>query len=100
MREAYAFLSHAIQIRRGDIGTVTTQISKAEVVGQDHDDVRRTGLGVRGKGECGSRSRSLQKCPAIPVEKSTPALPQNWLPVPMTVNIPTFRSGNGSAERL
>ena len=60
--EARAFLRHAVHVRRRDLlgGVVAAEVALAEVVGEDHDDVRpaRTGVhawegagGEQGEGE-------------------------------------------------
>ena len=50
LREAHAFEGHAVQIRSSNGGmAVTAEVAPAEVVGEDHDDVRKSGGGWRRK---------------------------------------------------
>ncbi|OQC18699.1 MAG: hypothetical protein BWX70_03432 [Verrucomicrobia bacterium ADurb.Bin070] len=60
--EAQAVAGEAVEMRRGDLGTVAADIGEAEVVGQDHQNIGWTGgRGLRvAAGRC-ERSQSRQK---------------------------------------
>ena len=54
VRELHALLGEAVEVRRVDLRAVMTEVSPAEIVGEDHDEIGRAlGGGGEGKAERG-----------------------------------------------
>jgi hypothetical protein len=80
MREAHAFSRHLIEIRGADVGSVGTQISVAEIVAVDQDDVglgrraRLRGGGERQSGGGGGRFQESTPISGNSLKQLTPTL--------------------------